>query len=76
MATLNIKNLPDDLYCKLLQRAEREHRSIAQQATHLLRLALEPPKPLSILDLRGLGKEHWKDIDVADHVRKERMSWD
>lgn len=76
MATLRITNMPDGLYRKLRQRAEREHRSIAQQATHLLRLALEPPKPLSILDLRGLGKEHWKDTDPADHVRKERTSWD
>lgn len=30
----------------------------------------------SILGLRGLGKEIWRDIDPADHIRRERESWD
>ena len=51
MAVLNIKNLPDALYKKLQARAKRQHRSIAQEVTHLLSDALEAPKPLSILDL-------------------------
>ena len=76
MATLNIKNLPDALYRKLQARARRERRSVAQEVTHLLSSALEPPKPLSILDLQGLGKELWEGIDPAEHVRRERTSWD
>ena len=76
MAVLNIKNLPDSLYKKLQARAKRQHRSIAQEVTHLLSDALETPKPLSILDLKGLGKEHWKGIDVAAHIERERTSWD
>ena len=76
MATLNIKNLPDGLYKKLQARAKRERRSVAQEVTHLLSEALEAPKPLSILDLQGLGKEHWGRVDAAAHVRKERASWD
>jgi hypothetical protein len=76
MAVLNIKNLPDGLYRKLQARAKREHRSIAQEVTHLLIDALEVPKPLSILDLKGLGKEHWKGVDPSKHVEGERASWD
>lgn len=34
------------------------------------------PKLHSILELRGLGKELWKDIDPVEHVRAERDSWD
>lgn len=76
VATLNIKNFPDALYKKLRARAKRERRSVAQQVTHLLNEALEASKPLSILELRGLGKEHWQGIDAAAHVQRERASWD
>ena len=76
MATLNIKNLPDRLYKKLQARAKRERRSVAQEVTHLLDAALDTSEPLSILELRGLGKEHWKDIDAATHVQRERAAWD
>jgi plasmid stability protein len=76
VATLNIKNLPDSLYRKLQARARRERRSVAQQVTEMLSRALEEHEPLSILDLQGLGKEHWRGIDAADHVKRERRSWD
>jgi len=76
VATLNIKNLPDALYRKLQARARRERRSVAQQVTEILVRALEEPEPLSILDLQGLGKEHWRGIDAAEHVERERSSWD
>ena len=76
MAILNIKNLPDALYKKLQARAKRQHRSIAQEVTHILSDALESPKPLSILDLQGLGKKQWKGIDASTHIERERASWD
>jgi plasmid stability protein len=76
MATLNIKNLPDPLYQQLKARAEREHRSIAQQVIHMLEEALREAEPLSILELQGLGKEVWQGMDAAAHVDEERRSWD
>jgi antitoxin FitA-like protein len=75
MATLNVKHLPDVLYRKLKARAKRERRSVAQEVTVLLTQALEPPALLSILDLRGLGKEHWRNVDAAAHVEDERAAW-
>jgi plasmid stability protein len=76
MATLNVKNLPDALYKKLQARAKREHRSVAQEVIHLLSRATAEARPPSILELRGLGKECWQDVDPAAHVEKERRSWD
>ena len=75
MATLNVKNFPDGLYRQLKARAKRERRSVAQEVTILLTKALEPPAALSILELRGLGKELWRGIDAASHVASERAAW-
>ena len=76
MATLNIKNLPDALYRKLQARARRQHRSVAQEVTHILSQVVEPQTQLAITDLRGLGKEHWTGADAGEHVEAERGSWD
>lgn len=76
MATLNIKNLPDALYRKLKARARNQHRSIAQEVTHILTETLAAREPLSIQELRGLGKEQWRDVDAAAHVAGERRAWD
>jgi plasmid stability protein len=76
VATLNVKNLPDRLYRKLQARAKRERRSVAQEIAHILSDVLESPTPLSILDLQGLGREHWRDVEATRHVERERSSWD
>lgn len=76
VATLNVKNLPDALYRKLQARAKRQRRSVAQEVAQILSDALETTKPLSILELRGLGKEHWQGVDAAEHVDRERTAWD
>jgi plasmid stability protein len=76
MATLNVKNLPDSLYRKLQKRARKQHRSVAQEVTKILDDLLESPDPVSILTLRGLGKEQWAGIEAAVHVEAERKSWD
>jgi len=76
MATLNVKNLPDSLYRRLQRRAKQQHRSVAQEVTKILDEALGSPDLLSILTLRGLGKEQWTGIDATAHVEVERKSWD
>jgi plasmid stability protein len=75
MATLNVKGLPNGLYRKLKARAKRERRSVAQEVTFLLTQALEPPATLSILELRGLGKDLWRGVDGGSHVARERTTW-
>lgn len=74
MTTLKIKNLPDELYQKLKERAKEQRRSVTDEAIAILSEALEAPG--SILKLCGLGKELWKDVEPATHVESERKSWD
>lgn len=76
MATLNIKNMPDRLYKKIQARAQREHRSIAQEVIHILSQATESATPRSILELQGLGKDLWRKVDGKKHVNRERRGWD
>lgn len=75
MATLVIDNFPDALYEKLQERAERAHHSVEEEVIHILQ-AVEEEKPLSIMGLKGLGKEIWEGIDAAEYIREERESWD
>ena len=75
MATLNVKDFPDELYEALKQRARREHRSVAREVVHLLTEAVSEPEPLSLGELRGLGAELWREGDAAAHVEAERSSW-
>lgn len=76
MATLNVKNFPDELYERIKRRAAAQRRSIAGEVVTLLDRAVAEAEPLSILELRGLGKEVWRGIDAAEHVRTEREGWD
>ena len=76
MAILNIKNLPDGLYERLKVRAEQQHRSVAQEVTHILDQVLGGQEPLSILDLQGLGKSAWAGVEATAHVDAERRAWD
>ena len=76
VVTLIVKNLPDLLHRKLKAQAKRERRSVAQEVTGLMAEALETPERISILGLRGLGKEYWRNVDAVTHVRQKRDSWD
>jgi hypothetical protein len=75
MATLNVKNFPDALYQRLRARARNERRSLAQEVIHLLQRIAEAPAPWSIMELRGLGKECWGEVDPVAYIRAERDSW-
>jgi hypothetical protein len=76
VATLNVKNLPDSLYRKLHKRARERRRSVAQEVTVILEEAVGGREPLSILGLRGLGRQAWRGVDPAAHVDAERQAWD
>ena len=42
----------------------------------ILEQAVGGPEPLSILGLRGLGRDAWREVDAASHVDAERRAWD
>ena len=79
MATLNIKNFPDRLYRRIKQRAGKNRRSISQEVVQLLDQAVSEPRPVSLLELEGLGKEVWEKAlggkDAADYIADERDAW-
>lgn len=75
MATLYVRNFPAGLHRKLKARAKRERRSISQQVTVLLTRALESAPTVSLLTLRGLGKELWRGVDAGSYVKSERGTW-
>lgn len=33
-------------------------------------------KKYSIMELRGIGKELWKNIDEKNYIKRERNSWE
>ena len=76
MAVLNVKSMPDKLYRKLQARAKRERRSVTQEVLEILEQALNESPRLSIMNLQGLGKDIWRDIDSNQYVEAERRAWD
>ena len=45
MATLHVRNVPDEIYERLRERAETSHRSLSAEVLILLRDALDDRKP-------------------------------
>ena len=76
MAILNIKGFPDELYEQLRERARHDRRSISQEVIHLLEEAVDARRARSILELRGLGKSTWSEVDATEYVARERDAWD
>lgn len=77
MATLNIKGFPDELYHILGQKAKKDRRSLTSEVIYLLEWAVETSKEKpSILQLRGLGKLRWEDVNVSKYIDLERDSWE
>ena len=57
MATLHVRNVPDDLYESLRRRAREEGRSINAEAIELLRPALVERDRLSIAELLARAEQ-------------------
>jgi len=36
---------------------------------------VQSKKTIVLRDLKGLGKEIWKGVDLEDYIKKERESW-
>ena len=48
----------------------------AQKASRKFLTHEQKPGKRSILELRGLGKEIWEDVDAQEHVEGLRKEWD
>ena len=67
--------VPDALFDALEADARREQRSLAAHVVLLVEGMVRAPQRHSILALRGLGEETWRDIDAVDNICAERDSW-
>jgi plasmid stability protein len=61
VATLTITDLPDELYRKLVRRAERNQRSVADEVINLLAGSVSAGKPAlrpTVADFRALRERY------------------
>lgn len=78
MATLHVRNVPDDLYTRIRERADSSNRSLSAEVVVLLTTALEgaKPSPREVLaDIRRRRFFRPADVgapDVAELLREDR----
>jgi len=76
MATLNIEDVPEDLYRRLTERAKENGRSLDEEVRQILDTAM---KQRSLLELAGKGRELWqKELqgkDAAEYIGEQRDQW-
>ena len=78
MATLTIKNLPDELYAQLKARAAEHRRSINSEAILAVERALTQPEPIDPTDMLASlrrSRARLKGIYVTDRdLRAARVA--
>ncbi len=78
MATLHVRNVPDELYARIRERAETSHRSLSAEVVALLSEAVEDDRisPREILaDIRRRRFFRPSDVgapDVTELLREDR----
>jgi len=81
MATLHVRNVPDDVYARLREASERSRRSINGEAIEILRreLATRPAEVLSFREwlewterLRAKARPAKDEVSVVDLIREDR----
>jgi len=71
---------PNIAYNQILNLTKRlgrgEQLQLLETLTQLLQHTQKIQTSRSIMELRGLGKEIWQNIDVDAYLNQERNSWD
>ncbi|TEU16529.1 MAG: hypothetical protein E3J21_10505 [Anaerolineales bacterium] len=66
-------------YYEVLSRIQRltpaDQLRLLEELAALVRRQVTTRARRSILELQGLGKEIWQDIDAQEYVDRERASW-
>jgi len=66
-------------YYEVLSRIQRltpaDQLRLLEELAVLVRRQVTSRAQRSILELQGLGKEIWQDIDAQEYVDRERASW-
>ena len=80
MPTLQVRDLPDEIYQKLSYLAEKEHRSLAQETIILLKEGLESKlanknrRKQLLQNFKGLNVNTVNLPQAADLIREDRDS--
>lgn len=53
-----------------------EQLQLLAEVAAMLRQQITAEPQHSIMELEGLGKEIWQDVDVEKYIDEERNSWD
>jgi len=74
MATLQVRDLPDQIYEKLKKEAKKKHRSLAQQAIITLAKGLDAPynpkeKRSILIESLQAGNQNIKKYKLSDPVK-------
>jgi hypothetical protein len=69
-----------NVYNDLLRRVQRlspddQLRLLEDVASLVRRKVTNQARRRSILELRGLGREIWQELDAQDYIDQERASW-
>ena len=67
-------NTASKLYKEISQLTGAEKKALLLRLVNDLR-ADEKEKSHSIFEIRGVGRNLWKDVDAQDYVSSERDSW-
>lgn len=71
--------MPTTNYHELLQRIKSlrptEQARLLRDLATLVHCQIQNHSPQSILDMQGLGKEIWSNIDAQKYIDRERDSW-
>ncbi len=72
--------MTSEAYRKVLQMARdlpvEEQLQLIEDVISRVRHRVQAKPAHSILELEGLGKDTWKDVDVEKYIDDERNSWD
>lgn len=72
MASILVRNLPDDVVDKLKARASNNHRSLQKELEHILTKIAEETKPSPLPPI----KLHISDAEVSGSFRREDVYGD
>lgn len=60
---------------QILSLTPEEQLKLVSEITSLVSVNMAVKSKHNIMELRGLGKEIWREIDVQEYVNQERESW-
>ena len=71
--------MPVKTYQEVLSQVERlspdDQLRLVEQLAGKLRQQMAAGKTRKVTELKGLGKEIWREIDVQQYIDQERDSW-